>query len=47
MQVVSEALGKPRKISHKGTTDLVTETDIASEEAVLKVRGVAAAAEGQ
>ena len=36
-QVVNEALDKPRNISYKGRTDLVTATDTASEAAVLKV----------
>ncbi|EFJ42172.1 hypothetical protein VOLCADRAFT_107362 [Volvox carteri f. nagariensis] len=35
--VVHEALDRPRSISFKGATDLVTETDKASEEAVLAV----------
>ncbi|GIL82138.1 hypothetical protein Vretimale_7104 [Volvox reticuliferus] len=35
--VVREALDRPRNISFKGATDLVTETDQASEEAVLAV----------
>ena len=37
-QVVSEAVDKPRNIQFKGTTDLVTDTDQASEDAVLAVR---------
>lgn len=36
-EVVREALDKPRSITFKGATDLVTETDKASEEAVLAV----------
>ena len=36
-QVVQEALDKPRNIHFKGVTDLVTDTDRASEEAILKV----------
>ncbi len=36
-QVVQEALDKPRNIQFKGVTDLVTDTDRASEEAILKV----------
>lgn len=32
-----EAVDKPRNIQFKGETDLVTETDKASEEAILKV----------
>ena len=35
-QVVHEALDKPRNIHFKGVTDLVTDTDRASEEAILK-----------
>lgn len=35
--VVHDALDKPRNISFKGATDLVTETDTSSEAAVLKV----------
>ena len=35
MQVVHQALDKPKNISFKGVTDLVTDTDKASEEAVL------------
>lgn len=31
------AVDKPRKVSFKGTTDLVTETDKNSEEAIIKV----------
>lgn len=37
-QVVQEALDKPRNIHFKGVTDLVTDTDRASEEAILEVR---------
>ena len=37
-QVVSERVDKPRNIEFKGLTDLVTDTDKASEEAVLAVR---------
>ncbi|DBA95315.1 TPA: Phosphatase impl1, chloroplastic [Trebouxia sp. C0006] len=36
-EVVQEALDKPRNIHFKGVTDLVTDTDRASEEAILKV----------
>ena len=36
-QVVRAALDKPRNISFKGATDLVTETDGASEAAILEV----------
>ncbi|KAK9748196.1 hypothetical protein RND81_02G042400 [Saponaria officinalis] len=36
-QVVMEAVNKPRKISYKGLTDLVTETDKMSEAAILEV----------
>jgi len=36
-QVVQEALDKPRNIHFKGVTDLVTDTDRASEDAILKV----------
>nr|UAD82038.1 myo-inositol-phosphate phosphatase 1 [Trebouxia lynnae] len=36
-EVVHEALEKPRNIHFKGVTDLVTDTDRASEEAILKV----------
>jgi hypothetical protein len=36
-QVVLEALDKPRRIKFKGALDLVTETDVASEKAVLEV----------
>ncbi|KAK9846510.1 hypothetical protein WJX81_005689 [Elliptochloris bilobata] len=35
--VISENVDKPRSIEYKGTIDLVTNTDKASEEAVLKV----------
>ncbi|GFH07592.1 inositol-1-monophosphatase [Haematococcus lacustris] len=35
--VVTDALNKPRTVTFKGATDLVTETDKASEEAVLAV----------
>jgi hypothetical protein len=38
MQVVSERVDKPRNIEFKGATDLVTDTDKASEDAVLSVR---------
>lgn len=37
MQIVGDALDKPRNITFKGATDLVTETDKASEDAILKV----------
>ncbi|CAO2826899.1 unnamed protein product [Amaranthus hypochondriacus] len=36
-QVVMDAVNKPRKISYKGLTDLVTETDKMSENAILEV----------
>ncbi|KAL9239425.1 hypothetical protein vseg_013749 [Gypsophila vaccaria] len=36
-KVVMEAVNKPRKISYKGLTDLVTETDKMSEVAILEV----------
>ncbi|XP_074278007.1 phosphatase IMPL1, chloroplastic [Silene latifolia] len=36
-QVIMEAVYKPRKISYKGLTDLVTETDKMSEAAILEV----------
>ena len=39
-QVVHEALEKPRNIHFKGVTDLVTDTDRASEEAVLKAGAI-------
>ena len=35
--IVADAVDKPRNISFKGATDLVTDTDKASEEAILKV----------
>lgn len=38
LQIVREALDKPRLVSFKGATDLVTETDKESELAVLAVR---------
>ena len=38
VQVIMEALDKPRNVTYKGATDLVTDTDKASEEAVLAVR---------
>ena len=37
MQVISAALDKPRIVKFKGALDLVTETDEASERAVLQV----------
>ena len=37
LQVVRAALDKPRTITFKGATDLVTETDSASEEAILQI----------
>lgn len=37
MQVILSAVDKPRKVSFKGTTDLVTETDKSAEEAIIKV----------
>mmetsp|Transcript_2632 Transcript_2632/g.7831 ORF Transcript_2632/g.7831 Transcript_2632/m.7831 type:complete len:333 (-) Transcript_2632:1876-2874(-) len=36
-QIILAAVDKPRKVSFKGTTDLVTETDKNSEEAIIKV----------
>eukprot|EP00884_Botryococcus_braunii_P005618 jgi/Botrbrau1/15057/Bobra.118_2s0005.1 len=36
-EIILEAVDKPRNIQFKGDTDLVTETDKASEEAILKV----------
>ncbi|GKD41608.1 phosphatase IMPL1, chloroplastic [Tanacetum coccineum] len=36
-QVVMEAVNKPRNISYKGLTDLVTDTDKMSEAAILSV----------
>lgn len=36
MQVVRESLDKPKNISYKGTTDLVTDVDKASEAAILE-----------
>ncbi|CAJ1975534.1 unnamed protein product [Sphenostylis stenocarpa] len=36
-QVVMEAVSKPRNITYKGSTDLVTETDKMSEAAILEV----------
>lgn len=36
-EVVMDAVNKPRKISYKGLTDLVTETDKMSEAAILEV----------
>ncbi|XP_010695784.2 phosphatase IMPL1, chloroplastic [Beta vulgaris subsp. vulgaris] len=38
-EVVMDAVNKPRKISYKGLTDLVTETDKMSEAAILEVVG--------
>lgn len=35
--VIRESLEKPSVVKFKGTTDLVTETDIASEKAILEV----------
>ena len=37
LQVIAEKVDKPRDIEFKGATDLVTDTDKASEEAVLSV----------
>ena len=37
LQVVSDRVDKPRNIEFKGATDLVTDTDKASEDAVLSV----------
>ena len=37
LQVVLERVEKPRTINYKGAIDLVTDTDLASEEAILKV----------
>ncbi len=36
-QIIMLAVDKPRTISFKGTTDLVTETDKNCEEAIIKV----------
>ena len=36
LQIIMSAVDKPRTISFKGTTDLVTETDKNSEEAIIK-----------
>ena len=44
--MVTEALDKPRVIKLKGALDLVTETDEASEKAVLEVRSEMGRAEG-
>ncbi len=38
MQVVLANVDKPRVITYKGTTDLVTNTDQGSEDAILSVR---------
>lgn len=38
LQIVLDAVDKPRQINFKGAIDLVTNTDLASEEAVLKVQ---------
>lgn len=38
LQIILEAVDKPRVITFKGATDLVTETDKASEDAILAVR---------
>lgn len=40
MQVVKEAADKPREITYKGATDLVTDTDQRSEKEVLGVRSL-------
>ncbi len=37
LQVIAEKVDKPRDIEFKGATDLVTDTDKASEDAVLSV----------
>ena len=41
LQVIAEKVDKPRDIEFKGATDLVTDTDKASEEAVLSVSSFA------
>jgi len=35
--IILDAVDKPRNISYKGAADLVTDTDKASEDAVLKI----------
>ena len=40
LQVIAEKVDKPRDIEFKGATDLVTDTDKASEEAVLSVSSI-------
>jgi hypothetical protein len=35
--IILDAVDKPRNISYKGATDLVTDTDKASEDAILKI----------
>ena len=37
VQIILDAVDKPRVISFKGAADLVTETDKRSEEAIIKV----------
>jgi len=37
LQIILDAVDKPRVISFKGAADLVTETDKRSEEAIIKV----------
>ncbi len=37
VQIILDAVDKPRVISFKGAIDLVTETDKRSEEAIIKV----------
>lgn len=37
MQIILEAVDKPRVITFKGATDLVTETDSKSEAAILRI----------
>lgn len=45
-QIVMDAVDKPRQVNYKGAIDLVTNTDIASEEAVLKVGSPRACSNG-
>ena len=40
MQIILDAVDKPRVISFKGASDLVTETDKRSEDAIIKVTRV-------
>ena len=43
LQIILDAVDKPRVISFKGAADLVTETDKRSEEAIIKVHSLSAA----